>query len=159
MHWAEFEKAAPELAQLGRAKFEREEVAFIGTLRRDGSPRISPCEPDIANGCLYFGMMWQSTKALDLLRDPRCAVHGLIQDRFGKGGEFKLQGRAIEITDLDERALYRQAIFQRIGWAPGEPNYHLFAIDIHSAASFIYEEDGRQITIWREGEAVQKYRE
>lgn len=159
MHWAEFETAAPELAQLGRTIFKRDQVALIGTIRRDGSPRISPAEPDITNGRLYLGMIWQSYKALDLLRDPRCTIHGLIHNRFGDGGEFKLHGRAIEITDLAERALYREAIFQRIGWQPDEPQFHLFAIEIHSAGSFKYEEEYRLVTVWRAGEALQKYRE
>lgn len=159
MHWAEFETAAPELAQLGRTIFERDQVALLGTIRRDGSPRISPAEPDITNGRLYFGMIWQSYKALDLLRDPRCAVHGLIHNRFGDGGEFKLHGRAIEITNLAERVLYREAIFQRIGWQPDEPQFHLFAIEIHSAGNFKYEEEYRLVTVWRTGEALQKYRE
>lgn len=159
MHWAQFEEAAPELAQTGRSILERDEVAFIGTIRRDGSPRISPCEPDFTNGRLYFGMIWQSYKALDLLRDPRCAVHGLIHNRFGDGGEFKLHGRAVEITDLTERALYRRAIFKRIGWQPDEPHFHLFAIDVHTAGTFVYEEEGRLVTVWRSGEPLLKYRQ
>jgi hypothetical protein len=159
MHWAEFEAVAPELAQLGRTIFERDEVALVGTIRRDGSPRISPTEPDIVNGRLFFGMIWQSYKALDLLRDPRCTVHGLVHDRFGKGGEFKLHGRAVEISATEERASYRQAIFKRIGWEPEEPNYHLFAIDIQSAGSFVYEEETRLVTVWRAGEQVEKYRQ
>ncbi len=152
MHWTEFEAAAPELALLGRTIFERDEVALVGTIRKDGSPRISPVEPDIVNGRLYFGMIWQSYKALDLLRDPRCTVHGLIRNRMGEGGEFKLHGQALEITAAEERAIYRQAIFKRIGWEPEEPNYHLFAIDIHSAGSFVYEEEARRGTVWRAGE-------
>lgn len=159
MHWAEFEAAAPELAELGRTIFERDEVALVGTIRRDGSPRISPTEPDIVNGRLYFGMIWQSYKALDLLRDPRCTVHGLVHDRFGKGGEFKLHGRAVEITAAEERAIYRQAIFKRIGWEPEEPNYHLFAIEIQRAGSFVYEEEARLVTVWRAGERVKKFRQ
>ena len=159
MHWAEFETAAPELAQLGRTIFERDEVALIGTIRRDGSPRISPCEPDISNGRLYFGMIWQSYKALDLLRDPRCTIHSLIRNRFGEGGELKLHGQAVEIADLAERAIYREAIFQRIGWRPDEPNFHLFAIDVHSAGSFDYDEESRLISVWRAGEPMQKFRE
>lgn len=159
MHWAEFEAAMPELAQLGRTIFERDEVALVGTIRRDGSPRISPTEPDIVSGRLYFGMMWRSYKALDLLRDPRCTVHGLIHNRFGEGGEFKLHGRAVEITAEEERAIYRQAIFKRIGWEPEEPNYHLFAFDIQSAGSFVYKEEARLVTVWRVGGRVEKYRQ
>lgn len=159
MHWAEFETAAPELAQLGRKLFERDQVALIGTIRRDGSPRISPAEPDITNGRLYFSMIWHSYKALDLLRDPRCAVHGLILNRSGEGGEFKLHGRALAIAGLDERAIYCRAIFERIGWQPEEPRFHLFAIDIQSAGSFVYAEGSRLVTLWRESESMQKYRQ
>jgi hypothetical protein len=104
-------------------------------------------------------MMWQSLKALDLIRDPRCTVHSLIKDRLGSGGELKLHGRAAEINDLDERALYRKAIFERIGWEPEEPEFHLFAFDVSSGGSFIYEEEYRLVTVWRQGEAVRKYRE
>jgi hypothetical protein len=158
MHWAEFEAAAPELAQVGKRIFERDEVALIGTIRRDGSPRISAAEPEFTNGRLYFGMIWQSYKALDLLRDPRCTVHGLIHNRFAEGGEFKLHGRAVEIVDLDERAIFRQAVLQRLGWEPEEPNFHVFAIDIESAASFDTEEEARLVTVWRAGERARRFR-
>jgi hypothetical protein len=33
-------------------------------------------------------MMWQSWKALDLVRDPRCTVHSTISDRHTTEGEF-----------------------------------------------------------------------
>ena len=55
---------------------------MLGTLRADGSPRISPCEVDLVDGRLCFGMMWQSHKALDLLRDPRLAVHSVPHGRM-----------------------------------------------------------------------------
>lgn len=159
MHWAEFVEAAPELAQLGRRRFTRDQVAFIGTIRRDGSPRISPVEPDITNDRLYMGMIWHSYKALDLLRDPRCTVHALIHDRMASKGEFKLHGRAVEISDLAERQLYRQALYERIEWEPEEPHFHLFAIDIFSAASFLTEEETRLLTLWRAGQPIRKFRD
>jgi hypothetical protein len=157
MHWAEFESEAPALAQLGKELFARDQVALIGTIRRDGSPRISPVEPDITNGRLYMGMMWKSLKALDLMRDPRCTVHALIHDRFGEGGEFKLHGRALEISDLDERKLYGDAIYARLGWRPEEPSYHLFAIELFSAGSFFIEGDARLFTLWRAGEPPRRF--
>ena len=43
---------------------------LVGTIRKDGTPRISPNEPDFAVGRLFVSMMWRSKKALDLLRDP-----------------------------------------------------------------------------------------
>ncbi len=47
MIWTEFEASAPEMAAFGREQFEQRGVALIGTLRRDGSPRISLVEPCI----------------------------------------------------------------------------------------------------------------
>ena len=56
----------------------------------DGTPRISPCELDFAAGHLILGMMWQSRKALDLLRDPRCVLHTCTTDRMGTEGDAKI---------------------------------------------------------------------
>ncbi|MDQ6720233.1 MAG: pyridoxamine 5'-phosphate oxidase family protein, partial [Candidatus Dormibacteraeota bacterium] len=64
MRWEEFEVAAADLARLGRERLNRYQLCMLGTLRRDGSPRISPCEMDFAQGELLMGMMWQSPKAL-----------------------------------------------------------------------------------------------
>ena len=158
MHWAEFERAAPELAGLFRGRIQADQVILLGTIRKDGSPRISPVEPDIAGGRLYLGMIWGSTKARDLQRDPRCLVHCLIHDRFGSDGEIKLRGQAVEIGDLDEREVYCQAIFERIGWRPDEPHFHLFTIDIQSAAKIATEGDVRQLLLWREGDKPRKFR-
>ncbi len=70
--WKELKRSDPGLAALGEERFERTGLVLIGTLRKNGWPRISPVEALIAGGHLYLGMMWQSRKALDLLRDPRC---------------------------------------------------------------------------------------
>ncbi|HEY8492219.1 MAG TPA: pyridoxamine 5'-phosphate oxidase family protein, partial [Dehalococcoidia bacterium] len=94
MEWQEFEAAAPALARLGRERMEGPRLVLVGTIRKDGTPRISPVEPLILAGRLYLGMMWRSTKALDLLRDPRCLVHSIITGKEGTEGEFKLRGRA-----------------------------------------------------------------
>jgi hypothetical protein len=68
MIWKEFRESAPEMAELGEERFERTGLVLVGTICRDGSPRISPVEPLITEGHLFLGMMWQSMKALDLLR-------------------------------------------------------------------------------------------
>ena len=141
MRWEEFQRRDPELAALGRERFERTGLIFLGTLRKNGWPRISPVEPLITNGHLYLGMMWQSRKALDLLRDPRCTVHSTISDRDGTEGEFKVYGYAVDIQDLDARRRYGDALYEKIQWRPEEPEYHLFSVDIESAA-FVIIQDG-----------------
>jgi hypothetical protein len=134
MQWDEFTRECPEIATLGEERLRKNELGLVGSLRKDGSPRISPCEVDFAAGRLFLGMMWQSKKALDLLRDSRCVIHSCVSDREGSEGEFKLYGDAVDIQDPALRAIYRKTVFARINWEPEEPNYHLFAIDIASAA-------------------------
>jgi hypothetical protein len=96
--WAALEAEAPELAREGRARFERTRVALLGTLRADGSPRISPVEPMFVAGMLVFGLM-PSPKRVDLIRDPRCVLHSSVSDSNGSEGEFKVHGRAIPSDD------------------------------------------------------------
>src|SRR5207253_10232258 len=78
--WDDFSKACPELAALGEERFRARELCMLGTLRRNGWPRISPNELDFVAGQLLLGMMWQSYKALDLLRDSRCVLHSCTSD-------------------------------------------------------------------------------
>ena len=113
---------------------------MLGTLRADGSPRISPCELDFAAGDLVLGMMWRSRKALDLLRDPRCVLHSCTTDRMGTEGDAKISGRALDLRDPTARQSYRDAVKARIDWAPEEPRFHAFAIDVTSAAFITFAE-------------------
>jgi hypothetical protein len=138
MRWEEFATASPELAQLGEDRLRSRELCLVGTLRRNGWPRISPVEPDFAAGELMLGMMWRSPKALDLLHDPRLVVHSVVSSRMGDEGDFKLYGRAVDVKDADRRKAYRAAIKARIDWAPDEPHYHLFAVDIDSAGFVVF---------------------
>ena len=147
--WGEFAEQAPELAALGVDRFERTGLALVGTLRKNGWPRISPVEPVITEGQLYLGMMWQSVKALDLLRDPRCTVHSTVSDRRGTEGEFKLYGRVVDVTDSAERDRFAEALFEKIGWRPEEPDYHLFSVDIESAAWAVIRDEERIQKVWR----------
>ncbi len=147
MIWREFAQAAPEMARLGEERFDRTGVVLVGTVRKDGSPRISPVEPLITQGQLFLGMMWRSTKALDLLRDPRCVVHSTISNRDGSEGEFKLRGRAVDVRDPGMRERYSEALYEKIEWRPEEP-YHLFSVDVESAAFIAYEDEEQSLKRW-----------
>jgi hypothetical protein len=149
--WSEFTAASPELAALGVERMERHGVILLGTLRRDGSPRISPVEPLVVGDELELGMIWQSRKAIDLLRDPRCVIHSVITDRNGTEGEWKLWGRARPL-ELADRERYCVALDAKIGWRPKEP-FHAFAIEIESAAyrRFGLEGGKVQALVWKAG--------
>jgi hypothetical protein len=92
MEWRAFAGACPELAEMAEERFARDQLVLLGTVRRDGSPRISPCEVDVVAGHLFLGMMWRSPKALDLYRDPRLVVHSVTCNREGTDGDIKLYG-------------------------------------------------------------------
>jgi hypothetical protein len=139
MNWESFATASPELAALGRERFERQQLCMMGTIRPNGWPRISPCELDFVGDELMLGMMWQSPKARDLLRDPRCVLHTCTSDRLGTEGDFKLYGRARDVRDSTTRDAYRVAIRARIDWEPQDP-FHLFAIDVESAGYVVFGE-------------------
>ncbi len=153
MNWGEFAQAAPELAQLGEEPFERTGAILLGTSRRDGTPRISPVEHLILDRELFLGMMWQSRKALDLLRDPRCLIHSMVIDKNDSAGEFKLRGRAVDVRDRDVQERYCQALQEKTGWRPEGP-FHLFAVDIETATHIKYLENGDQLVMeWHPGSA------
>ena len=149
--WQQFAAQVPELAALGEAQFARTGLALVGTLRRDGWPRISPVEPFIVDGELYLGMMWRSVKALDLLRDPRCVVHSTVSDRHGAEGEFKVYGRAVDVTDLDKRRRFGDAVYAAIGFRPEEPEFHCFAVAIESVVFSVLEGEEFHRQVWKAG--------
>jgi Pyridoxamine 5'-phosphate oxidase len=92
--WRELEAAAPELARRGRELLERRSLVMLGTLRADGSPRVSPVDTLFAGDELVFGVMTNSGKARDLRGDPRCALQTIVTETDGGEPELKLYGRA-----------------------------------------------------------------
>ena len=147
MQWQEFTGQCPELAELAATRFARDQLVLLGTLRPDGSPRISAVECDLAAGRLMIGMINRSVKVLDLRRDPRVTVHSWPPGKDNPDGDVKLYGRALEVTDPGLKAAYEDAIFARIDWRPTEP-YQCFAIDVESAGYLRFGGDGGQEEVW-----------
>jgi hypothetical protein len=150
MRWRQFAEAAEELAGLGVELIAEKHILLLGTLRPDGSPRISAVECDLAGDDLCIGMIWRSTKALDLLRDPRTTAHSLPAGLANPGGDLKLYGRAVPVEGEQKRA-YGQTIYARLQWEPEEP-YHCFALDLESAGFVKFRDGGREVISWRAGE-------
>lgn len=148
MRWDEFSQTCPETAGVAQARFVRDQLVMVGTLRTDGWPRISPCEVDIAAGHLFLGMMWHSKKALDLQRDPRLVVHSVQCNREAADGDVKLYGRAVDVQDSSLRSAFRDAIRARINWAPDEPTYHLFSVEVERAAYVTFQGGQKHVMVW-----------
>ena len=105
--WKDFAAAEPDFARRVQQLFERQKHMTLATLRGDGSPRISGTEVEFTTDDVSLGMMSRSLKALDLLRDPRLALHGPsvdppAGDESSWTGEVKLAGRAVEVTDKEQ---------------------------------------------------------
>ena len=101
--WQQFVDAAPEFARRVEALFTAHKHHTMATVRKDGAPRISGTEVEIAAGELCLGMMPATRRAADLRRDPRIAIHSHSVDPpegnpGAWSGEAKLYGRAEELT-------------------------------------------------------------
>ena len=145
--WADFETAAPMLAAQGRELIERFRFVLVGTIRSDGTPRISPVEAHIVSGHLMLVMIPDTLKARDLLRDPRILVNSHIIHPDDPNTEFKLRGRVVEIQDRALREETADAIEATSGWRPPE-NWHFFSLDIEDAAFLSWQGGVLDLTRW-----------
>jgi len=108
--WAEFEASDPEFARRVRKLMGSRKHLTMATLRRDGSPRISGTEIQFTGGQLQIGSMPRAVKAMDLIRDPRVAIHGPTHDPTKGGawkGEAKVAGRAVEVPSGGDTHSFR----------------------------------------------------
>lgn len=145
MNWSDFEGAAPSLALAAKARLEATRIALLGTIRADGSPRISPIEPYFTPDDLLLGAMARSLKASDLVRDPRCVLHSAITEPDAGEPEFKLYGTATEVTDAARRSAPVGAWW--LGQLPDAAR--VFALDIKEAASVGWALERGEMTVTR----------
>jgi hypothetical protein len=132
--WEQIEKAAPELARRTRERFDSHRHKILATLRKDGSPRISGIEASFADGELWLGGMWRSLKFLDLMRDPRLALHCAPVDPElttapGDLIDVKLSGTAVLVTDEDE--------MQKFAKGASPDSMHLAKVDVSEVVSIV----------------------
>lgn len=117
--WEEFARSAPELASIGHERLE-DRVAYLATIDAGGGPRVHPVEVWFAAGRALVRMYPESPKVRDLDRDPRYAMHSLMDNMEGEGGEFAVRGRAARVTDPEvlaaaadtKMALERYVVFE-----------------------------------------------
>lgn len=150
-NWAAFTAAEPELAKTVEQRFTAYTHHVLATLRRDGSPRTTGLEVRFLDGELWFGMMPDSLKALDLRRDPRFALQANPGEGTGMGGgDARIGGRAVEITadDTATRARYAEEV------EPPEP-FHLFRTALTEVVrTYVEDEKYLVVQVWKPGEPV-----
>jgi predicted pyridoxine 5'-phosphate oxidase superfamily flavin-nucleotide-binding protein len=146
--WEELEQAAPEIAAHGRELIKRFQFVLLGTLTKDGSPRVTPVEAYIVDGHLLANMIPRSLKARDLLRDPRVYVHAPVTAKEGSP-EFKVAGRAAVLEDAGLRGKLDDLFWEMIEWRPA-PDSHYFEFLAERAAWVTYDE-GQHSIRWHLG--------
>lgn len=139
--WEDVGADAPDFASHVERALTRGRHLTMATLRADGSPRISGTELDLSDGDLWIGSMAGARKALDLLRDPRVAIHGPTadppEDPTGWVGEAKVAGRAES--------------------APQDDPSHRFRIDVDEVVFTHLNEAGDRLVIesWHPGRGLE----
>ncbi|MGK5631542.1 pyridoxamine 5'-phosphate oxidase family protein [Streptomyces sp. URMC 123] len=143
--WADVQAAEPELAEVVEKRFGGYRHHVLATVRKDGSPRVSGLEVAFLFGEVLLGMMPGSRKELDLRRDPRCALQANPgPDTSMGGGDVRVGGRAVEVTDPDTLRSYVEAV------GPPEP-FTLFRLDLTEVVRTGVEGADLVVTAWRPG--------
>ena len=141
--WDEFAEVEPALAEAGTNQLFQFGVglAFLATVRKDGSPRLHPVCPVLSGSHLYILVLPASPKRRDLQRDGRYALQAFPQAR-PDSDEFYLSGmaRAVDapetksavLADAKHRAGADEILFELLieramltTWKGfGTPEYH-----------------------------------
>jgi len=147
--WEDVEREVPELAATARRFLEARTHRTLATIRRDGSPRISGTELRFDGGELWFGSMYRSNKALDLLRDPRFALHSGSEDPPAWKGDATVAGTVEEADAAQILAIY--------GQAPPGPS-HLFRADVTEVTVVTLADSGDHLILesWVDGRGYRR---
>ncbi len=149
--WNQFEEEAPVLANAIRERIEAHKHLVLGTLRANGTPRLSGIEAFLIGENLWIGSMPGTVKARDLIHDPRMSLHTAPLDITLSEGDAKITGTAIEAS-METKEWFRD----QVDVPPGP--FHLFCIDIQEAAYVTL--DGSQLVIssWKPGRPTRQVR-
>lgn len=143
--WKEFSQQNPQMADFGKGRFQNG-VAYLGTIRADGGPRVHPVTPIIGDHLFLF-MEPTSPKGKDLQRDSRYSLHCSVENSGGGEGEFYVRGQA---SFIDDPKLREEAI-KASSYAPAD-RYVLFMFSIDFAFMNTYINGKADMHRWQAGE-------
>ena len=152
--WRDFKAQQPDLARQGAELLYYFGVglAFLGTVRPDGGPRLHPMCPLLTDTGLYAFIVL-SPKQRDLHRDGRYAMHSFpLEDNEDA---FYLSGVASHVLNPEIRdRLARQFADERsdVALPPPSEEQHLFEFQVQAAMltrTAGHGDPEPQHTIWR----------
>jgi hypothetical protein len=152
MKWSAIAASEPALGAIVFDRLIKPGVLLAGTVRRDGSPRISGVEPLVMDGDLWLSMMSASAKVMDLARDRRIVLHSIITGPE-PAAEVKVRGTVRAEHDRDVQRRYAAAVSAGIGWRPVVGEFTLFAVDVEDVTYIGYdaETSGQHVARWPAG--------
>lgn len=144
--WTAFAVDQPDLAGRVRAILTATTNAVLGTIRADGSPRLSGIDPFFVEDDLWLGSMRGARKGADIARDPRIALHSVpwesrpapVEGHDVPASDVKISALAVRITDADRQRQIMAAFAADRGMdAPGDADgvhddADLFSVDLQS---------------------------
>lgn len=128
--WKQLTRDAPELAAAIGARFSANRHHVLGTIRGDGSVRLSGTEVQIDAEQVQIGMMPASHKLDDVQRDARVELHSAPLDPALVSGDAKLAGRLVSA-----------------GPTEGQDG-SAFVLDVATASLVRVDGDQLEFTIW-----------
>jgi hypothetical protein len=152
MKWSQIAASEPALGAVASDSLIRPGVLLVGTIRRDGSARISGAEPLVMDGDLWLSMMRASAKAVDLARDPRILLHSIVTGPE-PAAEVKVRGTVRAEDDPDVQRRYAAAVSAQIGWRPVVGPFALFVMDVEDVTYIGHDADtgGQHVARWPAG--------
>jgi hypothetical protein len=140
--WAAFATQAPTLAAAVRARFAANLHHVLGTVRPDGSPRLSGTEVRIDDHRVTIGMMPASRKLADVQRDPRIELHSAPLEHDLAEGDAKLTGRLVPVPPPEA----------------DHPDGHFFEVALELVSLVRVADDELVVTTWRPGRGLRETR-
>jgi hypothetical protein len=152
--WKGFAEEAPRIAGVfSRRHAATGNLCMLATLRSDGYPRISPMEPRIFEDRLLLIGMPNTSKFLDLARDPRFSLHTATVDTYVSDGDAKLWGDTRNVQDKELHTRFADHLFAESGFdLRGQAFDPFYVADIAGASSVEFKDGQLTITIWKPGE-------
>ena len=154
-NWAGFTAAEGAFAVAVEKRFRAYTHHVLGTLRRDGTPRLTGIEATFRDGELWLGMMPNSRKALDLRRDPRFSLManpGADTDAMMADGDARVTGHVVEVTDKESMRRYAARETQAPETGARETQapetFHLFRAEVSEVVTTRVEGDRLVLRTW-----------
>ncbi|MFE3989249.1 pyridoxamine 5'-phosphate oxidase family protein [Nocardia tengchongensis] len=153
--WNQFAAAAPRIATIfTRRHAATGNLCMLATLRKDGSPRISPLEPRVFEGELWLVGMPGTTKFADLARDPRFCLHTATVDTQVSDGDVKLFGTVRDVQDPELQRRWAEDLFEESGFdVRGRKFEPFYAVELTGASSVEIVDGRMEVTVWKPGQS------